>query len=154
MDRVRGFRMIAFEPGFVVLVVFGLISITMAVLVYVSHRYINVIEALLERSHYVRGVKENFSQAGLPGKVLRTCNIACLLTLPGPYLRRGFVNPEEMKNFPRAMKRVLVGLWLALTIEVLAVLGLRAWFFSLSQEPSEITQPMTLRIDAQTRCTF
>ena len=121
--------MIAFEPGFVVLVVFGLISITMAVLVYVSHRYINVIEALLERSHYVRGVKENFSQAGLPVKVLRTCNIACLLTLPGPYLRRGFVNPEEMKNFPRAMKRVLVGLWLALTIEVLAVLGLRAWFF-------------------------
>lgn len=121
--------MIIFEPGFVVLFIFGLISVTMVALVYLSHRYINVIEDVFVSSHYVRGVKKNFSHAGLPGKVLRMCIIACLLTIPGPYVRRGFVNSDEIRSFPRAMRRVLVGLWLAMTIEVLAMLTFQVWLF-------------------------
>lgn len=118
-----------FEPGLVVLLGFGFGIITLLVLVCVACAYIDRVESFFEGSKYVQGVKEAFFHAGMPGKVLRICSIACLLTLPGPYVRRGLANGEEIKKFPRSMRRVLVGLWLALTFEVLAMLAFRVWLY-------------------------
>jgi hypothetical protein len=121
--------MTMFESGLIILLFFGFDIITLLVLVYVACAYIDRVESLFEESKYVRGVKEAFSHAGMPGKVLRICSIACLLTLPGPHVRRGLANGEEIKKFPRSMRRVLIGLWLALTFEVLAMLAFRVWLY-------------------------
>ncbi|WP_110632598.1 hypothetical protein [Pseudomonas sp. CC120222-01a] len=118
-----------FEPGLVVLLGFSFGIITLLVLVYVACTHIDRVESFFEGSKYVQGVKEAFSNAGMPGKVLRICSIACLLTLPGPYVRRGLANGEEVKKFPRSMRRMLIGLWLALTFEILAMLAFRVWLY-------------------------
>ncbi|WP_313202442.1 hypothetical protein [Pseudomonas sp.] len=121
--------MAMFEPGLAVLLIFGFAIITLLGLLYVACAHVDKVESRLEGSKYVRGVKEAFFHAGMPGKVLRMCSIACLLTLPGPYVRRGLADGEEIKKFPRSMKRLLIGLWLALSIEVLAMLTFRAWLY-------------------------
>ena len=121
--------MTMFEPGLIVLMIFGLGVITLLVLVYVAYACLDRAESLLEKSRYIQGVKEGFFHAGMPGKVLRVCSIAFLLTMPGPYVQRGLANSDEIKRFPRSLRFLLIGLGLALTIEVLAMLAFQAWLY-------------------------
>lgn len=46
-----------------------------------------------------------------------------------PYVQRGLANSDEIKRFPRSLRFLLIGLWLALTIEVLAMLAFQAWLY-------------------------
>jgi len=52
-----------------------------------------------------------------------------MMTMPAIYARRGLINMKEVNNFPLKMKRTLIGLWLALTIEILSMLVFRAWLY-------------------------
>lgn len=121
--------MIPIEPGWVALLVFSPGLIILILLIYIAHFYVERIESLLEKSSYIQGIRSTFLRAGLPGKVLRTCCIACVMTMPAIYARRGLINMKEVNNFPLKMKRTLIGLWLALTIEILSMLVFRAWLY-------------------------
>jgi len=50
--------MTMFEPGLIVLMIFGLGVITLLVLVYVAYACLDRAESLLEKSRYIQGVKE------------------------------------------------------------------------------------------------
>lgn len=119
------------EPGLIGLLVFTPGIILMVIAVCVAHYYIDKIESLLQGSTYIRRISKAFSGAGLPGKILRTFSVACMLTMPGPYARRGLVDMREIKAFPVKLKRVLIGLWLAITVEVISMLAFRAWLYLL-----------------------
>lgn len=121
--------MIPIEPGWVALLVFSPGLIILILLIYIALFYVERIESLLEKSSYIQGIRSTFLRAGLPGKVLRTCCIACMMTMPAIYARRGLINMKEVNNFPLKMKRTLIGLWLALTIEILSMLVFRAWLY-------------------------
>jgi len=117
------------EPALIWMSILGPGSVAVLALIYVAHRHLDEIEALLANSRYIGDLKATFSGAGLIGKVLRTCVIGGVLLAPGPYARRGLIDLSEVKRFPVGMKRVIVGLLLMLVVCFLLMLAFRAWTY-------------------------
>lgn len=95
----------------VVLSCFVLATLSLLVLVYLSYRYLELIETMLSNSSFVTGNKNLYSRAGLIGRVMRICTVSILLTMPKVFVYRGLVDSREVDRFPMAMRCLLVVLW-------------------------------------------
>lgn len=95
----------------VVLGSFVLATLSLLVLVYLSYRYLELIETMLSNSSFVMGNKNLYSRAGLIGRVMRICTVSILLTMPKVFVYRGLVDSREVDRFPMAMRCLLVVLW-------------------------------------------
>ncbi|WDY57889.1 hypothetical protein [Pseudomonas sp. PSKL.D1] len=113
--------MITLASGIVGIVIFGL-GLVVVVITYVAICYVDRVEALLVNSKYIAILQEGFSRVGLPGKIIRTCCIAIMFFMPGPFIRKGLADGIEIARFPRRLKWLLVGLWVSLCILVLLIL--------------------------------
>lgn len=80
-------------------------------LAYVAHAYTEKAEDFLSNSSVVVGVKLTYSQAGLPGKAIRIGGLTTALIFKNTYIKKGLLNPEDVKNFPNDLKRLLVTSW-------------------------------------------
>ncbi|MNM46072.1 hypothetical protein D3C81_570020 [compost metagenome] len=80
-------------------------------LIYMVHVYTEKAEALLSNSGFVKANLEAFDQAGLLGKAMRNGFITLVLINPDLLAKRGLVNVNEVKEFPRRIKRVSVVSW-------------------------------------------
>lgn len=94
-------------------------------LIYMVHVYTEKAEALLSNSGFVKANLKAFDQAGLLGKAMRNGFITLVLISPDLLAKRGLVNVNEVKEFPRKIKRILVVSWLLcfLFTSALMVLG-------------------------------
>jgi len=91
-------------------------------LTYIAHKKIETIESLLKDCKFVQGNIAIYSNAGLLGKTIRLCMIAGMLSTSQFYIRRKLANPNEIKNFPRNTKRLLLFFWHYLTLSFLSLL--------------------------------
>lgn len=94
-------------------------------LIYMVHAYTEKAEALLSNSGFVKANFKAFDQAGLLGKAMRNGFITLVLINPDLLAKRGLVNLNEVKEFPRRIKRILVVSWVLcfLFTSALMVLG-------------------------------
>lgn len=89
------------------LLILGSLWVSLCVLAYVSWRYLDCLESLMSRSKYVLETREYYSNAGLPGRMIRLISISLALSYSKIGVRKGFVNAEDVKNFPMHIKRRL-----------------------------------------------
>ena len=78
------------------------------VLMYISWRYVDCLESLMPRSEWVLGNKRNFSDAGLPGKMVRFGSISMMLAFSKFSVRKGMANADDIKRFPKHIESMLV----------------------------------------------
>lgn len=105
----------------------GLLTITSLLintfaLTYIAHKKIEKIELLLNNCNFVKGNIAIYSHAGLPGKAIRLCMIAGMLSTPNFYIRRKLASASEIKNFPRRTRRVLLFFWYYLITSTLSLI--------------------------------
>ncbi|MQG93598.1 hypothetical protein [Pseudomonas sp. MN1F] len=105
----------------------GLLTITSLLintfaLTYIAHKKIEEIELLLNNCDFVKGNTAIYSHAGLPGKAIRLCMIAGMLSTPIFYIRRKLANPSDIKNFPRRTRQILLFFWYYLLTSTLSLI--------------------------------
>ena len=80
-------------------------------LAYVAHAYTEKAEAYLSNSSIVVGTRSIYSQAGLPGKAIRIGGLTMALIFKNTYIKKGLLDPDEEKQFPDNLKRLLAISW-------------------------------------------
>ncbi|MNJ43724.1 hypothetical protein D3C77_387450 [compost metagenome] len=78
---------------------------------YVAHAYTEKAEAFLSNSSIVVGTRSIYSQAGLLGKVMRIGILTTALIFKKPSLKKGLLDLDEVKRFPKDLKRLLFISW-------------------------------------------
>ncbi|UVL78099.1 hypothetical protein LOY24_25925 [Pseudomonas putida] len=91
-------------------------AISVCVMIYLACRSIEAIEKSLAKCKYIQSNRENFSAAGLVGKLMRTCLAANMLMIPGLFVRKGLADISDLESFPRSIKGVLVPSWVGLVV--------------------------------------
>lgn len=79
-----------------------------AMIAWLGHRYIDVIEGSMPGSKIIQDNKKIFSGAGLAGVVYRVMMAANVLTFPRIYLRRGLADLTEINDFPGWLRKRLL----------------------------------------------
>jgi len=90
-------------------------------LIYVVHAYTEKSERMMPKSSFVKTNIDTFSQAGLPGKVVRNGFLTMVLLMPNLPHKRGIVNLADVQSFPVELKRVLFVTWGASAVIFLAM---------------------------------
>lgn len=78
---------------------------------YVAHAYTEKAEAFLSNSSIVVGTKSIYSQAGLLGKVMRSCILTMALMIKNLCIKKGILELSEVENFPKKLMRLLFVSW-------------------------------------------
>ncbi|MNJ51128.1 hypothetical protein D3C77_464250 [compost metagenome] len=78
---------------------------------YVAHAYTEKAEAFLNNSSIIVGTRSMYSQAGLLGKVMRISILTMALIFKKAYIKKGLLDPDEVKRFPNDLKRLLLIAW-------------------------------------------
>lgn len=89
-------------------IILGSMVLLLIALAVIAHRYVDAIEACFPNSLYIEHNRNNWSWAGLQGKVTRMGNIGMVLIVPRIYVRRGLVDPREISELPKGYKLLLV----------------------------------------------
>ncbi|MEG7359832.1 MULTISPECIES: hypothetical protein [Pseudomonas] len=80
----------------------------MAIQVYIALYHHQKITAGFQRSPIVRGFVGNWSGSSLGARLIQVSMMGGIILWPGSHLRRGTLDPEELRSFPPAIKRLLV----------------------------------------------
>lgn len=110
------------EPGLIILLIFVPMIISLVLVIYLAHVHTDEFELLLSRSQFVEYHKKTFSGLGLMGKVVRSGFIACVLLMPQLMAMRGGIDFNQVKSFPTALKRLLLGSWVVLFLSFSALI--------------------------------
>lgn len=113
-----------FQANLASLFLFILFMVAFSLLTYISVRHIDRIESMLSKSQFVTSNRLIFSRAGVIGKVMRIYTISILLMIPGVFARRGLANLQQIREFPRRTRLVLVMTWAVLVISLILFGGL------------------------------
>jgi len=90
------------------LIILGSLCLVTLILVYVSWRYVDYLESLMPRSEWVLVNKRNFSDAGLPGKIIRFGAVSMTLAFSKFSVRKGMASDDDIKCFPKHIRIMLV----------------------------------------------
>lgn len=97
-------------------------------LIYVVLIYTEKAERWMPTSSFVRSNINAYSQAGLVGKVMRNGFLTLVLLIPEISSKRGIVNLDEVKKFPKGLKLLLLVSWGLCTLLVSALMIL--WLYT------------------------
>ncbi len=74
---------------------------------YLSRRHLNSLLGALKGSRHIDATAAGLLQVGWFGKILLVGRITFMVTWPGPGLRAGNLDPDDIQNFPKDLKRLL-----------------------------------------------
>jgi hypothetical protein len=74
---------------------------------YLSRRHLNSLLAALKGSRHIVISAAGLLQRGWFGRLLLVAKITFMVMWPGPGLRAGDLDPDEIRNFPPYLKRLL-----------------------------------------------
>jgi hypothetical protein len=90
--------------------VIGIPMILIAIcLIYVVNVYTEKSERMMPKSSFVKANIDNYSQAGIVGKVIRNGFLTMVLMMPDICHKRGIVNLAEVRDFPGAEASTVFG---------------------------------------------
>jgi hypothetical protein len=99
-------------PHEISLVVFGgpillcLVSLTFSL--YLSRRHLDAMLEALKGSRYLAVWAAGLRGHGWFGRFMLTAKVSGMVTWPGPGIRAGELDPDEIRNFPAHLKRLVV----------------------------------------------
>ena len=113
--------------GYLGVIVIVSLLICLAIVLHTAYTQIDLILGCLKNCTAIK-VRSPLKHGGPWGRLLLIGGISGVLTFPGPYLKRGELCPEDLKNFPIMLKRKLVVMqWciiiLMISIVLLALVG-------------------------------
>lgn len=100
----------------------------MAVLAYITYRYYDRIITAFPNSRGVRTYNRLWSGFGFSSRCSQVANTASFVLWPKIQVRRGELDPEEVRNFPAEIKRLMAisaclisigGVWFLLAVGLL-----------------------------------
>ena len=97
--------------GLVSVILFAPFILTTIWVFLMVHIYTEKAESLLPNSKLVKDNKKLFSQMGLMGKDTSNGVITHILLMPKLFAKKGLVDANEVKNFPRKLKLILTLSW-------------------------------------------
>ncbi|XXE00495.1 hypothetical protein J3P88_28870 [Pseudomonas sp. Z3-6] len=86
---------------------------------YLSHRHLDAMKEALKNSRYIYLWGPNLGRRGLIWSFLEIGKIAGMVLWPGVSIRIGEVDPVDIENFPRYLKRLLL---IEMTIIIVALI--------------------------------
>lgn len=89
---------------------------------YLRWRYLDAMLEALKNSRYVHTWGPGLRQQGWFGGLLLIAKIAGMVTMPRVSIRIGELDPEDIKNFPPHLKRLL-------KIKAVMLVGIAVWGF-------------------------
>ncbi len=92
---------------------------------YLSHRHLDAIKKALKNSRYIYIWGTSLGKRGCIWSLLEIAKIAGMITMPKAYIRLGDLDPVDLENFPRYLKR-------RLKIVTVVMLGGAIWLVAIS----------------------
>jgi len=98
-------------PHEISLLVFGgpilLAIISLAFSLYLSRRHLDAMLEALKGSRYITVWAAGLESLGWFGRFMLTAKVSGMLTWPGPGIRAGELDSDEIRNFPAQLQRLL-----------------------------------------------
>lgn len=105
-----------FVVGYICGAVLISIFIWIAVGLHMAYTKMDIMLSHLKKSSVIADLTP-LRKNGPLGKLLLVGSISGVLTFPAMYIRRGTVNADDIKNFPRILKRKLIIMqWMGITL--------------------------------------
>ncbi|NQD94895.1 hypothetical protein HP532_19795 [Pseudomonas sp. CrR25] len=110
-----------------ILLAFGSIAFSL----YLSRRHLDAMLEALKGSRHIAVWAPGLLHQGWFGRFMLTAKVSGIVTWPGPLIRAGEVDPEEIRNFPAHLKRLLTaknvlnGIIVAWSVVAFALLKLK-----------------------------
>lgn len=82
--------------------------IGLAFSLYLTHRHLDAIKEALKNSRYIYIGGDSLGKRGVLWSLLEMSKIAGMITMPKVHLRLGDLDPVDLENFPRYLKRLLI----------------------------------------------
>ena len=108
--------MICIEEGLVAIVLASLMIILTLASSLVAYFLLPTIEGNLQKSKALLDTLVYFKYGGMLGKSVMCAVISLVFLVPGVFAARGFIDLNEVKQFPRSLKLKLVIPWYGLYI--------------------------------------
>ncbi|AHG43159.1 hypothetical protein N018_24155 [Pseudomonas syringae CC1557] len=124
--------MISIEPGLVGVFLYAAMVIIILASAYIARNYTHIFESYLPNCKLITDNKATYSEAGLPGKIVRCGMIYIFLMIPGLGKKRGIMDMKEAQDFPRKMRWLLFIPWTAQIVIFVALI----WFTQFAIPPA------------------
>ncbi|PHN23543.1 hypothetical protein [Pseudomonas sp. ICMP 460] len=82
--------------------------IGLAFSLYLTHRHLDAMKEALKNSRYIYIWGDSLGKRGVLWSLLEMSKIAGMITMPKVHLRLGDLDPVDLENFPRYLKRLLI----------------------------------------------
>ncbi|MPQ84370.1 hypothetical protein F0170_10445 [Pseudomonas sp. MAFF 730085] len=82
--------------------------IGLAFSLYLTHRHLDAIKEALKNSRYIYIGGDGLGKRGVLWSLLEMSKIAGMITMPKVHLRLGDLDPVDLENSPRYLKRLLI----------------------------------------------
>ncbi|MPR01076.1 hypothetical protein F0169_02680, partial [Pseudomonas sp. MAFF 212408] len=82
--------------------------IGLAFSLYLTHRHLDAIKKALKNSRYIYIGGDSLGKRGVLWSLLEMSKIAGMITDAQVHLRLGDLDPVDLENFPRYLKRLLI----------------------------------------------
>ncbi|WP_421555268.1 hypothetical protein [Pseudomonas kitaguniensis] len=82
--------------------------IGLAFSLYLTHRHLGAMKEALKNSRYIYIWGDSLGKRGVLWSLLEMSKIAGMITMPKVHLRLGDLDPVDLENFPRYLKRLLI----------------------------------------------
>ena len=112
------------EAGLIGILIFLLMIITVLASIFIALKYTSTFERHLPNCKLIEDNKATYREAGLVGKIVRCGMIYIFLAFPRLGARRGVINLEDVKYFPKKLKYLLFIPWTSQIIVLIAI----TWF--------------------------
>jgi len=99
------------DDGVAAAIIINLIIIITTIQCVIASRRTEHFESLFPNSPYIKKNKVIYERAGLIGKLIRTGTISTVLAIPSIFTKKNLVARNEIENFPKRTKLLLVTLW-------------------------------------------
>jgi hypothetical protein len=74
---------------------------------YLSRRYLDAMLEALKNSRHIAVWAPGLLENGWFGRFMLTAKVSGIVTWPGPLIRAGELDPDEIRNFPAHLRRLL-----------------------------------------------
>ena len=82
--------------------------VSLAFSLYLSRRHLDAMLEALKGSRYLAVWAAGLRGHGWFGRFMLTAKVSGMVTWPGPGIRAGELDPDEIRNFPAYLKRLVV----------------------------------------------
>ena len=103
---------------------FLLAIVTLAYSLHLSHRHLNALKEALKNSRYIYIWGPSLGNRGLIWSILEISKITGMVAWPKASIKTGELDPLDLKNFPRNLKRRLIINLTVMTIGLAWMIGI------------------------------